>query len=94
MFWWFQRDGKFLRYETRATHSGAFELRVIAPDGSEQVETFTDSSALTKRQIREPFLRDAAHAARESGQSTDALWASPATHERIRAYLARTIGRK
>ena len=50
--------------------------------------------ALTKRQIREPFLRDAAHAARESGQSTDALWASPATHERIRAYLARTIGRK
>jgi hypothetical protein len=51
VFWWFQRDGKFLRYETRETNPGACELRVIAPDGSERVETFTDSSALTKRQL-------------------------------------------
>ena len=34
MFWWFQRGGKYLRYETRETNTGAFELRVISPDGA------------------------------------------------------------
>ncbi|MGZ8829577.1 MAG: enoyl-CoA hydratase/isomerase family protein [Thermoanaerobaculia bacterium] len=53
-----------------------------------------EAFALTKRQLREPFLRDAAHMARQSAESIDALWASPATHERIRGYLAKTIGRK
>jgi hypothetical protein len=56
LFWWFQRSGKFLRYETRETKTGAFELRVITPDGSEHVETFNDSSDLTKRQLA--FERD------------------------------------
>ena len=58
VFWWFQRCGEYLRYETRETQTGAFELRVISPDGTEQVETFTDSSDLTRRQLA--FERDLA----------------------------------
>jgi hypothetical protein len=58
VFWWFQRGGEFLRYETRETHAGGFELRVITPDGSEHVETFNHSSELTKRQLA--FERDLA----------------------------------
>jgi enoyl-CoA hydratase len=49
---------------------------------------------LTKRQVREPFLRDAAEIASVSADEIDALWADPATHEHIREYLAKTIGKK
>ncbi|HUJ15302.1 MAG TPA: enoyl-CoA hydratase/isomerase family protein [Thermoanaerobaculia bacterium] len=49
---------------------------------------------LTKRQLREPYLRDAAQIAVSSADDIDALWAAPATHEHIKAYLARTIGKK
>jgi len=58
VFWWFQRGGQYLRYETRETQTGRFELRVISPDGAERVEIFTDSSDLTKRQLA--FERDLA----------------------------------
>ena len=51
MFWWFERGGKFLRYETRALPGGACELRVTTPDGVEHVETFPDSTGLTARQV-------------------------------------------
>ncbi|HEY8713598.1 MAG TPA: enoyl-CoA hydratase-related protein [Thermoanaerobaculia bacterium] len=47
-----------------------------------------EAFALTKRQLREPFLYDGAH------EAIDALWAAPSTHERIREYLAKTIGKK
>ncbi len=50
--------------------------------------------ALTKRQLREQFLHDAAHIAQSTTETIDALWASPETHGRIRDYLSRTIGRK
>ena len=36
---------------TRAGLDNGLELRVISPDGSEQVETFTESSDLTRRQL-------------------------------------------
>ena len=49
---------------------------------------------LTKRQIREPFLRDAAEIAGVSADEIDSHWASPETHQRIREYLAKTIGKK
>jgi enoyl-CoA hydratase/carnithine racemase len=49
---------------------------------------------LTKRQLREPFLRDAATIASASADQIDALWADPATHAHIRAYLAKTIGKR
>ena len=49
VFWWFERKGKFLRYEARASAEG-FELCVVAPDGSERIERFTDSKDLARRQ--------------------------------------------
>ena len=49
---------------------------------------------LTKRQLREPYLRDAAAVASVSADEIDALWAAPATHDHIRAYLAKTIGKR
>lgn len=53
-------------------------------------EAFT----LTKRQLREPYLYDAAQVAQSATESIDALWAAPSTHEHIRGYLAKTIGKK
>ena len=58
MFWWFERGGQYLRYETREAAAGRYELRVIRPDGSEQVENFDQSTDLTKRQL--DFERDLA----------------------------------
>jgi hypothetical protein len=58
VFWWFERGGQYLRYETREAPVGRYELRVIRPDGSEQVENFDQSSDLTKRQL--DFERDLA----------------------------------
>lgn len=49
---------------------------------------------ITKRQIREPYLRNAAHMATTYIDEIDELWASPESHSRIRAYLAKTIGKK
>ena len=49
MFWWFERSGKFLRYEVRNLPDGRYELRVIDTDGTESAEHFDDSSRLTKR---------------------------------------------
>lgn len=51
MFWWFERGGEYLRYETRGAPTEGYELRVIRPDGSEYVENFDDSSDLTRRQL-------------------------------------------
>ena len=42
---------------------------------------------LTKRQLREPSLLAAARVATRSADEIDAIWAAPATHDRIRAYL-------
>ena len=49
MFWWFERNGAFLRFETRNVPDG-FELRIIQADGSDRVERFADSTQLAKRQ--------------------------------------------
>jgi len=49
MFWWFERSGKFLRYEARASGNG-FEFCVIDPEGAETVERFADSRDLARRQ--------------------------------------------
>jgi hypothetical protein len=51
VFWWFERGGKYLRYEARALPGGTCELRVTTPDGVEHVETFPDSASLTARQV-------------------------------------------
>jgi enoyl-CoA hydratase len=49
---------------------------------------------LTKRQLREPYLYDAARIASTSADEIDAQWADPQTHENIKAYLAKTIGKR
>lgn len=51
LFWWFERGGQFLRYESRHTQEGAFELRVTNPDGTERTETFDNGDALARRQL-------------------------------------------
>ena len=50
--------------------------------------------ALTKRQLREPYLHDASLIAQGSADAIDSLWGSPEIHERIRGYLDRTIRKK
>jgi enoyl-CoA hydratase len=76
---------------------------VVAPDdllrranemARQLAEIAPEAFRLTKRQIREPFLRDAAAIASVSADEIDAHWASPQTHQRIRAYLAKTIGKR
>ena len=49
MFWWFERQGVFLRYEARESKDG-FELCIIDPDGTERIERFEDSRELARRQ--------------------------------------------
>ena len=61
---------------------------------AEMAEHTPDGFRITKRQLREPFLRDAARIAAVSDDEIDELWAAPATHEHIRAYLAKTLGKK
>lgn len=51
MFVWFERGGKFLRYEARDLPDGGYELRIVDPDGTERAERFTDSADLNRRQI-------------------------------------------
>jgi hypothetical protein len=51
MVWFYERQGAFIRCETRTVTSGrGFELVIIQPDGSELVERFDDSSTLARRQ--------------------------------------------
>jgi hypothetical protein len=51
VFWWFERRGKYLRYEAREVSGGTYELCVIDAEGLERVERFADSSELAKRQV-------------------------------------------
>jgi hypothetical protein len=51
MVWFYERQGSFIRCETRDAANGpGFELVIIQPDGSERVEHYTDSATLTRRQ--------------------------------------------
>lgn len=51
MVWFYERQGAFIRCETRTSETGAgFELVVFNPDGSERVEHFDDSATLARRQ--------------------------------------------
>jgi hypothetical protein len=50
MVWFFERQGTYIRCETRDTSEGGYELLVITPDGTENVERFEDSASLTRRQ--------------------------------------------
>jgi hypothetical protein len=51
MVWFFEKEGSFLRFETRDAENGdGFELVVSHPDGNQQIERFEDSALLLKRQ--------------------------------------------
>jgi hypothetical protein len=52
MVWFFERNGTFVRFETRDVDErpGTFELVILDPDGTERVETFTNSDELAQRQ--------------------------------------------
>lgn len=50
MFWWFERRGALTRCEVLDLPTGGFELRVVHPNGTEQVEHFAEATDLAKRQ--------------------------------------------
>lgn len=51
MVWFFEKQGAFIRCETRDAPDGdGFELVIIHADGREQIERFNDSALLTQRQ--------------------------------------------
>ena len=50
MFWWFEREGRYVRCETRFVRRGSYEFVTTLPDGTERVELFTDADAMTRRQ--------------------------------------------
>lgn len=57
MIWFFERQQARLSYEIRrATEGTEYELVITHPDGSQQVEAFTDAALLMERSVR---LRDA-----------------------------------
>jgi hypothetical protein len=60
MVWFFEKQGSFLRFETRDSEKGeGFELVVTHPDGKQQIERFDDSALLLKRQAElESFYAD------------------------------------
>jgi enoyl-CoA hydratase len=64
-----------------AAHAMAAHYAAIPPD----------VFRMTKRQIREPYLRNADSIA---GDDRRVIWTAPETHERIREYVARTFGKK
>jgi hypothetical protein len=50
MFWWFERRGAYMRWETLQLATEKYELRVLEPDGTESVEAFDDDAQLARRQ--------------------------------------------
>lgn len=53
-----------------------------------------DSFSLAKRTLREPALRRIAEARASIDRDVRRIWADPVTHDAIRAYLAKTVGKK
>ncbi len=50
MIWFFERRGEHLRCEIRTQVEGdRYDLVITHPDGTETVETFTDSRELSRR---------------------------------------------
>jgi hypothetical protein len=61
MIWFFERHDARLQYEIRRQSDGpAYELVITFPDGSQEIEQYDDSNAITRRSIRlERALTDA-----------------------------------
>lgn len=53
MIWFYAKDGRHLRCEVRQLLSGErFDLIITEADGSERVEHFESSMALTRRSVQ------------------------------------------
>lgn len=52
MVFFFERQGQFIRCESRPAESGSgYELLLLYPDGREEVEHFDDTVELNHRQL-------------------------------------------
>lgn len=61
MIWFFERKGDHLRCEIRTQVEGdRYDLVITRPDGTESVEQFTDSRALSHRtaELEQAMRRD------------------------------------
>ena len=57
----FEREGRYVRCETRlATVGAGYELYLVYPDGTEEIERFDDAAELSKRQqtVESSFVAD------------------------------------
>jgi hypothetical protein len=52
VFWWFERNGEYLRLEVLEPQPGTYELRLIQADGLVTVETFANADDLARRQAQ------------------------------------------
>jgi hypothetical protein len=53
MVFFFERQGQFIRCESRPAEKGqGYELAIIYPDGHEEIERYDDTVELTKRQLQ------------------------------------------
>lgn len=52
MIWFFEKRGAYVRCEAREAAPGRYELVITQPDGTEQIETFEDSTEMTRRQVQ------------------------------------------
>jgi hypothetical protein len=53
MVFFFERQGQFIRCESRPAESGSgYELMVVYPDGREEIEHFDDPIELNHRQMQ------------------------------------------
>jgi hypothetical protein len=50
MFWWFERGGEFLHLEVLQSALDRYELRIVQPNGTEQVEWFERARDVERRQ--------------------------------------------
>jgi len=73
--------------------AGALESRAMAV-AEELAAHDPVNFTLTKRQLRDASVARADLLARDHDGLVDAQWSRPETHQRIRDYLARTVGKK
>jgi len=67
MFWWYERGGTFTRVEVAQLSTGEYQLRILAPDGTEHIEQVSTHAELM---TRFNFVR---------AQLRDTEWSGPTT---------------
>jgi hypothetical protein len=49
----FERGGRFVRYETRECSNGQYELTILDPDGREKIEMFDSADSPPRKAFRD-----------------------------------------